>query len=469
MATKNPLKYENAQHLPFEPGDTVPREVLDIDNILNQYFNDNLLQYLSNLLIAGNGITITPGPGGTLIITNTCCDDGTCIPSWVPTGSTRCVGPLVEREEQDGCGNTRWVDTGAGPVWTPTGNTRCVGATVEREELDSCGAQRWVDTGTPIVWTETGLNRCIGATVELEESSSCGSNRWVPTGIPVAWTATGVTRCVADFLENEEISYCGSRRWTPTLTPCVVPEDSVHTVAVINVAPTEGFEGTIFCWTVNLDIPVAGQPLVLSATFSGTEQDAVNYPNQTITMDIGRTTGTFCLQTVNDPAVDGPTELCLTLLPNVRVSNILPAVCVDIFDDESTAGFGDGLFGGGCYTVEGVGSNLVQYFIRFESDGQLTEGSSLAPATTGNRGRWTSESTTDRFEILSGTTVADGLTSGQYYSLPRTLTWSLAASGGATAQRYVTPRLTLRRISDQQEVASLVGEVIYLGVNRECP
>ena len=57
MAVKNPVKYENAEHLPFEPGDTLPPNVL------------NLAQYI----VAGDGIDVTENPDGSVTITNTCC------------------------------------------------------------------------------------------------------------------------------------------------------------------------------------------------------------------------------------------------------------------------------------------------------------------------------------------------------------------------------------------------------------
>ena len=34
-----------------------------------------------------------------------------CVPDWQPTGETRCRNCLVENQEADGCGNTRWTPT----------------------------------------------------------------------------------------------------------------------------------------------------------------------------------------------------------------------------------------------------------------------------------------------------------------------------------------------------------------------
>lgn len=59
MADKIPLKYEDAQHKPFESGDTIPSWAYD----------------LLAKLIPGEGVEITRNSDGTITITNTCCGD----------------------------------------------------------------------------------------------------------------------------------------------------------------------------------------------------------------------------------------------------------------------------------------------------------------------------------------------------------------------------------------------------------
>lgn len=59
MADKIPLKYENAEHKPFGPGDTIDPRFYD----------------LLSKLVPGEGVQITRNPDGTITITNTCCGD----------------------------------------------------------------------------------------------------------------------------------------------------------------------------------------------------------------------------------------------------------------------------------------------------------------------------------------------------------------------------------------------------------
>ena len=35
------------------------------------------------------------------------------------------------------------------PVWQPTGQTRCQAGVIQAQEANSCGGTRWVDTGAP--------------------------------------------------------------------------------------------------------------------------------------------------------------------------------------------------------------------------------------------------------------------------------------------------------------------------------
>ena len=39
---------------------------------------------------------------------------------WQPTGQTRCQSGVIQAQEANGCGDTRWVDTG-----TPCGDAPC--------------------------------------------------------------------------------------------------------------------------------------------------------------------------------------------------------------------------------------------------------------------------------------------------------------------------------------------------------
>ena len=243
MANKNPIKYDDIKHKPFDPGDVL------IPNVLNLLAN----------VQAGDGISITALPGGRIRIDNTCCVDP-CVPDWQPTGQTICADGTTRNEEADGCGNTRWIDTGVAcggctPNWQDTGVTRCTGGNVENQQLDGCGNSRWFDTGTPVAWTnngatvcggggtllqpqinqcgntrlhdtgvacvdpctpvwaDTGTTRCTGANVESYQEDGCGNSRWHDTGVPVAWTDNGGRQCAGGFYQRNETNQCGATRW----------------------------------------------------------------------------------------------------------------------------------------------------------------------------------------------------------------------------------------------------------------
>lgn len=57
MPDQLPIKYEDARHTPFAPGDTVPGPTLA----------------LAARLRAGHGIAITADADGVITIANTCC------------------------------------------------------------------------------------------------------------------------------------------------------------------------------------------------------------------------------------------------------------------------------------------------------------------------------------------------------------------------------------------------------------
>ena len=57
MPDQLPIKYDDAHHAPFAPGDTVPATTLA----------------LALRLRAGHGIVITADPDGGITIVNTCC------------------------------------------------------------------------------------------------------------------------------------------------------------------------------------------------------------------------------------------------------------------------------------------------------------------------------------------------------------------------------------------------------------
>lgn len=195
-----------------------------------------------------------------------------CVPYWQETGEIRCGDcsnkTLVEVEEADGCGNTRWIRKEL-VCWTRTGESRCdneknrrmyeeanqCGETrwiegeflkweptdpnnptirctekkVQQEEINECGDLRWANQSRDVLWESTGDFRCVADILEIRQVNQCGELRWINPGNNVTWTPTGDVRCVADKLEIEEINQCGGTQWRATNDPCPCVPDWVAT------------------------------------------------------------------------------------------------------------------------------------------------------------------------------------------------------------------------------------------------
>lgn len=107
---------------------------------------------------------------------------------WNDTGVQRCTATMVQRQQQNSCGNIRWVD--AYPVtWVATGTYTCAGDVVRRQEMNDCGQLRYIDEG-PVVWTDTGLTRCVDNFVQAQQTNDCGAIRWQTTTETCGFCAT---------------------------------------------------------------------------------------------------------------------------------------------------------------------------------------------------------------------------------------------------------------------------------------
>lgn len=144
-----------------------------------------------------------------------------CVPNWTDTGMTRCTGANIESYQEDGCGDSRWFDTGTPVAWTNTGELYCGGSgNLVQLQTNQCGGTRITDTGTPCEepcvpnWTNTGTQRCTGAYVENYQIDGCGNDRWYSTGSPVTWTDLGGRRCQSGYYQRSEANDCGTTRWT---------------------------------------------------------------------------------------------------------------------------------------------------------------------------------------------------------------------------------------------------------------
>lgn len=184
-----------------------------------------------------------------------------CPPYWQKTGQIRCLSNgLVDFEEQDGCGNSRWTRGTDVVVWEDVGLTdcddpedageyihmkqvnqccetrlirtddkccdpewinapgpvyNCEQSMLRVEQVDGCGSERLHTTGQPVAWSDTGNRRCNENMYERQEENQCGASRWTVVG-PFVWVDTGNTRCDGSLIEKEQENQCGTLRWIVT-------------------------------------------------------------------------------------------------------------------------------------------------------------------------------------------------------------------------------------------------------------
>lgn len=137
----------------------------------------------------------------------------------------------------------------------------------------------------------------------------------------------------------------------------------------------------------------------------------------------------------------------------------------------ATSGFPFEMIAGGCYVTNGGAGTSVQYFIDVRQDGRVTEGSSLALTTPGNRGRWLASgdaAANYALRIASGD-APDGVTVGASMSLAagQLLVWTYSLSG-PSGGRFVSATLELLRVSDGIVIDTATVDTVQLGVNVEC-
>jgi hypothetical protein len=137
----------------------------------------------------------------------------------------------------------------------------------------------------------------------------------------------------------------------------------------------------------------------------------------------------------------------------------------------TTTGFPFERIAGGCYVTNGGAGAAVQYFLQFGQDGRVTEGSSLALATPGNRGRWlaTHDAAANYALRIASGDAPDGATLGASMPLAagQILVWTYALSG-ASGGRFVSATLELLRVSDGVVIDTATVDTVQLGVNVEC-
>lgn len=266
--------------------------------------------------------------------------------TFTETGNVRCEyepeggeGPgsgdgSYYKEVRDDCGNLHW-QPGGNLAWTATGNSRCAAGFIEIEERSQpCGYLRWTTT-TPVTWVATGATRCTSTAFEREERDNCGNLRWV-FAEALNWLPTGNYDCRSNVNWREERNECGTLRWINTGAVCGT---SGHTMTSLTPQAASVMEGETACWNIVLNSPVIGTPLTIEFDLSGADQVRNNYSSpRSITIPVGQSTGTLCITTTDDTAIDGTEQLCVTPRLTARLTNAPAASCINVLDNDVPEG-----------------------------------------------------------------------------------------------------------------------------------
>lgn len=291
---------------------------------------------------------------------------GQTIP-WTATGAQRCRGDNIEIQEANPCGTVRW--TIDGPVeWTGTGQIRCQNGEVQRQEANQCGTVRWV-FDRALEWVANGVTRCTDTTVEQQEQTPCGDLRWTVLRAVewqynccvrcteslfeqqqvndcgrirweqqlIAWVPTGLEDCFNASVFRQERNQCGTLRWIDTGESCA-GFTSTHVINSIVAVGASITEGQLAQWTVTLDTPVAGAPLLINFTLAGAEQAARNYPAPNLTIPVGSTSGIVPVQTFDDLTIEATLALTVTAVVSSRVTAVPAASSINVLDNDSPTG-----------------------------------------------------------------------------------------------------------------------------------
>lgn len=303
---------------------------------------------------------------------------GNTVPvTWTATGATRCTATAFERAEIDNCGNTRWVFQ-APLAWAPTGNYDCRSGINWRQEANQCGDIRWVNTGeacgtsvhtmtslTPAAasvtegqqacWNFTLNGPVVGAPLtvsfDLAGADQVRNNYSSPRSVTLPVGVSSGQLCITttdDLVIDGTESLCVTPQLSARLTNApgmscinvldndVAGEDPYNIVSITQTTPDPIVEGQQVCWQFTLSRAVENTPLSIGVVWGGADDARNNYPNSTLTIPVGQSTGTLCLYTTDDVAVDGTEQLCIaSLSPNGRIGTVPAMPCVDVLDNDT--------------------------------------------------------------------------------------------------------------------------------------
>lgn len=457
MTEKTPLKYENGQHTPFAPGDTLPPEVIPPEVFAGAFktcagadhqpgdavptcaeMNAAItlaIQTALTRIVAGPGIAITTGPGGTRIISNTCCDA-----AYQLIGITPIATPIVEG--QAAC----WRIEVAPVV---AGSDLALNLTLSGSEQGLRGYP--APTGVVIPIGQSAVEVCVPT---LDDEAVLGE-RDLCLHVDAPQLQLGGQACV-HILDDDG---------TPP---------STHTLQGVNVLPGGIVpEGTNVCFQVVLDRPVTGAALTIPVSLSGDEQAIHAYPIVSpLVVPIGASSATVCVQTEDD-AIDEPNrELALDLGTTPRIPTFVGSrTPATITDNDGPPGLQPGALArdaGSCFAIDCTPPDPNLY----TADLTIATNGAISGAAAGDGGNWIGISgvnSADYEARVTGTLLdgPDALDAWLSLGVLRQWTRTLACGSHGT----IGGTLQIRRIADQQVTVDepFGGFEVYTGVNATCP
>jgi hypothetical protein len=457
MAEKTPLKYQNGQHTPFARGDTLPPEIIPSEGFARVFRTcagaehqpgnaiptceeldtaiELAIQTMLARIVAGPGIAITSGPGGTRIISNTCCDAKYQLLRIEPL-----VTPIVEG--QAACWRIEVT-----PVVSGSDLPLTLGLSGTEQDLRSYPAP----TGIVIPIGQTTVQVCVPT---LDDGTVLGA-RILCLHVDAPHLQLGGSSCI-DILDNDGAP------------------PSTHTITTINVSP--GYtvpEGTNVCFEIVLNSLVTGSPVTIPLSLSGDEQAINNYTIVSpLIVPIGQSRATVCVQTIDD-AIDEPDrELALVLGTTARIPSFPGGrVPVTITDNDGPPGIPTGALSGDaglCFAIDCTSPNPNVY----SADLSIAPNGAIGGTAAGAGANWIGGSGANPadYEVR----ISGGLSQGPdpievWLNLGANRAWTRTLGCGTSATIGGTVRI--RRISDQQLVVEepYGGYQVYTGVNAVCP
>lgn len=227
-------------------------------------------------------------------------------------------------------------------------------------------------------------------------------------------------------------------------TTCIACEDDPYELSID--CPQQPLQnGDTACWNLTLDRPVECDNLVLTHTWSGTNQDANSYPLQNpIIIPVGQTGAVVCQEIT---ATGASSDLTLGIDPNPRLTGTSDTDCtvtVDPLDEIGSMPVGFGC----CATEEGS----VQAALTFRPD---RTASAVHTCQAGSSTHWLNDEFDPADYELNVTVVnsvgtqSGSITPGVWQNMGSLLNLVYTVSSSSPANGIVNLEVSIRRASDQ--------------------